>query len=136
MAGGVGFKSLHASNTTSQHEQFTRNINITSTTNQKLHLTEKHRDQSHIEFDNLVNIQDPQFRHMWYLNRGMKLDMSVQKVWKMGITGKGIVVTILDDGIEMNNPDLTDNYDPEASWDVNQNDDDPTPRYDMSDSNR
>ena len=87
-----------------------------------------------------------------YLNRGGKLDMSVQEAWKMGITGKGIVVTILDDGIEKNNPDLIANYDPQvllvqlqssyhfdilqASWDVNQNDDDPTPRYDMSDSNR
>ena len=63
MAGGVGFKSLHASNTTSQHEQFTRNINITSATNQKLHLTEKHRDQSHIEFDNLVNISSVATAH-------------------------------------------------------------------------
>ena len=78
--------------------------------------------------------------------------MSVQEAWKMGITGKGIVVTILDDGIEKNNPDLIANYDPQvshfispksispsvlqASWDVNQNDDDPTSRYDMSDSNR
>jgi len=87
-------------------------------------------------FDNLVNIQDPKFPLMWYLNRGGRLDMSVQEAWKMGITGKGIVVTILDDGIEKNNPDLIANYDPQASWDVNQNDDDPTPRYDMSNSNR
>ena len=50
-----------------------------------------------------------------YLNRGGKLDMSVQEAWKMGITGKGIVVTILDDGIEKNNPDLIANYDPQVS---------------------
>ena len=49
-----------------------------------------------------------------YLNRGGKLDMSVQEAWKMGITGKGIVVTILDDGIEKNNPDLVANYDPQV----------------------
>ena len=41
--------------------------------------------------------------------------MSVQEAWKMGITGKGIVVTILDDGIEKNNPDLIANYDPQVS---------------------
>ena len=41
--------------------------------------------------------------------------MSVQEAWKMGITGKGIVVTILDDGIEKNNPDLVANYDPQVS---------------------
>ena len=40
--------------------------------------------------------------------------MSVQEAWKMGITGKGIVVTILDDGIEKNNPDLIANYDPQV----------------------
>ena len=42
--------------------------------------------------------------------------MSVQEAWKMGITGKGIVVTILDDGIEKNNPDLIANYDPQVSY--------------------
>jgi hypothetical protein len=31
-----------------------------------------------------------------------------------GITGKGVVVTILDDGIERANPDLVANYDPQA----------------------
>jgi len=87
-------------------------------------------------FDNLVNIQDPRYPLMWYLNRGGKLDMNVQEAWSMGITGKGIVITILDDGIEKNNPDLVANYDPQASWDVNQNDDDPTPRYDLVNSNR
>ena len=32
--------------------------------------------------------------------------------------------------------ELQANYDPLASYDVNQNDNDPTPRYDMIDSNR
>ena len=64
------------------------------------------------------------------------LDMNVQEAWKMGITGKNIVVTILDDGVEKSNPDLVANYDPQASSDINDNDDDPTPRYDLIDSNR
>ena len=73
---------------------------------------------------------------MWYLNRGHKLDMNVQEAWHQGATGEGISVTILDDGIERSHPDLVANYDPLASYDVNQNDNDPTPRYDLIDSNR
>jgi len=83
-----------------------------------------------------MHMNDPRWPLMWYLNRGDMLDMNVQEAWEMGITGKGIVVTILDDGIEKANPDLVANYDPEASYDVNQNDADPTPRYDLIDSNR
>jgi len=87
-------------------------------------------------FDNPMNFNDPRYPLMWYVNRGGMLDMNVQKAWEMGITGKGIVVTILDDGVEKNNPDLVENYDPEASADINDNDPDPTPRYDLIDSNR
>ena len=43
-------------------------------------------------------------------------------------SGKGVVVSILDDGIEWSHPDLKDNYDPEASIDLNDNDEDPFPR--------
>jgi len=45
-------------------------------------------------------------------------------------------VTILDDGLEKDHPDLIKNYDPQASYDVNNRDDDPMPRYDLIDSNR
>merc|ERR1711893_544147 len=62
--------------------------------------------------------------------------MNVQEAWHQGATGEGISVTILDDGIERSHPDLVANYDPLASYDVNQNDNDPTPRYDLIDSNR
>lgn len=30
--------------------------------------------------------------------------------WKEGVTGKGVVVTILDDGLEKDHPDLIKNY--------------------------
>lgn len=36
--------------------------------------------------------------------------MNVIPAWKQGITGKGIVVTILDDGLEKDHPDLIANY--------------------------
>ncbi|KAG4065803.1 hypothetical protein HA402_012481, partial [Bradysia odoriphaga] len=85
---------------------------------------------------NYMPWNDPKWTHMWYLNRGNGLDMNVIPAWKEGITGKGIVVTILDDGLESDHPDLQQNYDPKASYDVNGADFDPMPHYDMTDSNR
>lgn len=83
-----------------------------------------------------IYLNDPKWPQMWYLNRGHGLDMNVQGAWEEGITGKGIVVTILDDGLEKDHPDLIHNYDPLASYDVNSHDGDPMPRYDAVDSNR
>ena len=37
-------------------------------------------------------------------------DVNVVNVWLSGFTGKGVVVCILDDGIENTHPDLVDNY--------------------------
>jgi subtilisin family serine protease len=34
----------------------------------------------------------------------------VKEAWAQGFTGQGIVVSILDDGIEKNHPDLAGNY--------------------------
>ncbi|XP_046400886.1 furin-like protease 1 isoform X2 [Ischnura elegans] len=79
---------------------------------------------------------DPRWPQMWYLNRGGGLDMNVKPAWQEGVTGRGVVVTILDDGLEKDHPDLFRNYDPEASFDVNNHDEDPMPRYDLIDSNR
>lgn len=39
-----------------------------------------------------------------------KLDLNVLEVYKEGITGKGIRVLILDDGIEYTHDDLKNNY--------------------------
>ncbi|KAK7573323.1 hypothetical protein V9T40_010514 [Parthenolecanium corni] len=73
---------------------------------------------------------DPLFKEQWYLNGGAKdgYDMNVAPAWKRGYTGKGVVVSILDDGIQTNHPDLALNYDPGASTDINDNDDNPMPR--------
>ena len=92
--------------------------------------------QASTNFIDLMHLNDDRWPQMWYLNRGDRLDMNVQEAWTQGVTGKGISVTILDDGIERTHPDLQANYDPLASFDVNQNDNDPTPRYDLIDSNR
>uniref|UniRef100_A0A452VJL5 Proprotein convertase subtilisin/kexin type 6 n=1 Tax=Ursus maritimus TaxID=29073 RepID=A0A452VJL5_URSMA len=84
---------------------------------------------------------DPIWSNMWYMHCGDKnsrcrSEMNVQAAWKKGYTGKNVVVTILDDGIERNHPDLAPNYDSYASYDVNGNDYDPSPRYDASNENK
>uniref|UniRef100_A0A8C2C5F7 Furin (paired basic amino acid cleaving enzyme) a n=1 Tax=Cyprinus carpio TaxID=7962 RepID=A0A8C2C5F7_CYPCA len=63
-------------------------------------------------------------------------DLNVKEAWKRGFTGQGVVVSILDDGIEKNHPDLIKNYDPDASYDVNDGDPDPQPRYTQLNDNR
>ena len=73
---------------------------------------------------------DPLFHNQWFITNGAVdgSDMNVAAAWKLGVTGKGVTVTILDDGIQHNHPDLKQNYDPLASTDINNNDDDPMPR--------
>lgn len=48
----------------------------------------------------------------FFQNGGAKdgLDMNLGPAWAKGYTGKGVVVSILDDGIQTNHPDLAQNY--------------------------
>uniref|UniRef100_A0A3B3BUC8 SPC3 n=1 Tax=Oryzias melastigma TaxID=30732 RepID=A0A3B3BUC8_ORYME len=62
-------------------------------------------------------------------SKGCQPGMNIEGAWRMGYTGKGVVVSVLDDGIEREHPDLEPNYDPLASYDVNGQDQDPTPSY-------
>ncbi|KAL8197325.1 UNVERIFIED_CONTAM: hypothetical protein K2H54_020394 [Gekko kuhli] len=79
---------------------------------------------------------DPKFPQQWYLANGNQRDLNVREAWQQGYTGQGIVVSILDDGIEKNHPDLEANYDSAASFDVNDQDSDPQPRYTQMNDNR
>ena len=45
-------------------------------------------------------------------------------------------MTILDDGIEYTHPDLRKNYDKKASFDYNDHDKDPAPRFTTRDVNK
>jgi len=85
---------------------------------------------------------DPLWENQWYLkNEGQtssrcssypgyeRLDIDVFPAWNANITGNGVVVSILDDGLEYTHPDLKKNYDKHASYDYNSGDNDPFPRY-------
>uniref|UniRef100_A0AAR2KUH5 P/Homo B domain-containing protein n=1 Tax=Pygocentrus nattereri TaxID=42514 RepID=A0AAR2KUH5_PYGNA len=90
---------------------------------------------------NFIYFNDPKWSNMWYIhcsdkNSRCRSEMNILAAWQRGYTGRNVVVTILDDGIERNHPDLAQNYDQLASYDVNGNDHDPTPRYDSSNENK
>ena len=36
--------------------------------------------------------------------------MRIEEAWSRGYTGKGVVVSVLDDGVEREHPDLKSNY--------------------------
>ncbi|NWS61945.1 PCSK4 convertase, partial [Chunga burmeisteri] len=78
---------------------------------------------------------DPWFHKQWYMNNDINPDLNILTAWSKGYTGLGVVLTILDDGIEKDHPDLSANYDPLASYDFNSNDPDPQPRYTAGDEN-
>lgn len=90
---------------------------------------------------NSIHYNDAKWSNMWYIHcnddvHNCQSDMNIMGAWKRGYTGKNAVVTILDDGIERNHPDLSQNYDAQASFDVNGNDGDPMPRYDATNENK
>ncbi|OWF56741.1 neuroendocrine convertase 1-like [Mizuhopecten yessoensis] len=110
-------------------------------TRTKRDLFEKRVDEerSYIRLD----FNDPLWPKQWYMKDGevhdpteLRYDLHIIPVWNKGITGKGVVISVLDDGIEHNHPDLAQNYDPRASTDLNGNDDDPQPRYDPTNENK
>ncbi|CEF65590.1 Prohormone convertase 1 [Strongyloides ratti] len=61
--------------------------------------------------------------------------MQIPDVWKMGYTGKNVVVTIIDDGVDYRHPDLIDNYLPEVSINFVENNYDPRPPLNSKISN-
>ena len=80
-----------------------------------------------------LHFNDPRLEEEWYIhNVGQtsgpaKFDSKVYDVWQRGYTGKGVVLSVLDDGMDHTHPELKDNYDPEASTDLNGRDSDPFP---------
>lgn len=54
-------------------------------------------------------------------------DINVAPVWNDGITGEGVVVAVLDSGVETAHPDLDDNIHPTLQFDAITGDDNPNP---------
>ena len=69
-------------------------------------------------------------------------DMNIENAWKYdapggtaaGVIGRGIGISIVDDGLQTNHPDLAANVNTAADYDWNGGDFDPTPNYEQGDS--
>lgn len=74
-------------------------------------------------------IKDPLFKDQWYLHnkREEGHDMNVAPVWRSNITGHGITVAIVDDGLDYDHPDFKDSFSLEGSWDYNLHQQHPKP---------
>ena len=77
-----------------------------------------------------LEISDPIFKEQWHLFNTVQLghDLNVTGVWSQGITGKGTITSVIDDGLDMYSDDLKDNYFAEGSYDYNDPGPEPKPR--------
>jgi kexin len=70
-------------------------------------------------------ITDPMYEDQWHLHTH---PFSVQSdLIPQNITGKGIRIAIVDDGLDHTHPEIHNNYDAMHSWDFNGQDADPRP---------
>ncbi|KAI0705889.1 peptidase S8/S53 domain-containing protein [Cytidiella melzeri] len=75
-------------------------------------------------------IVDPEFTNQWHLvnDEYPSHMMNVTDLWEEGITGKGVISTLVDDGLDYNSDDLAANFYAPASHDYNDHEDLPTPK--------
>ncbi|XP_051534971.1 proprotein convertase subtilisin/kexin type 7 isoform X3 [Myxocyprinus asiaticus] len=79
-----------------------------------------------------VTFNDPKYPSQWHLHNNMKrgMDINVTGVWEHNVTGVGVTVVVVDDGVQHTLEDIQPNYSPEGSYDLNSNDPDPMPHPD------
>lgn len=76
-----------------------------------------------------LDISDPIFHRQWHLVNPVEMhDVNVSGVWRSGVTGKGVNVAIIDDGLDMDSGDLAANFYAAGSHDFNDHTDLPKPR--------
>ncbi|KAG8927766.1 pheromone processing endoprotease [Tulasnella sp. 418] len=77
-----------------------------------------------------LGIHDPTFPSQWHLINEVTPphDMNVSPLWEQGITGKGIISAIVDDGLDYQVEDLAPNYWAAGSWDFNDHIASPLPK--------
>uniref|UniRef100_A0A3B4F7U4 Proprotein convertase subtilisin/kexin type 7 n=1 Tax=Pundamilia nyererei TaxID=303518 RepID=A0A3B4F7U4_9CICH len=80
---------------------------------------------------------DPNYPKQWHLHNDVSkgMDINVTGVWERNITGQGVTVVVVDDGVEHTHQDIQPNYSPEGSYDLNSNDPDPMPHPDIHSDN-
>ncbi|KAM6044790.1 proprotein convertase subtilisin/kexin type 7 isoform 2-T2 [Theristicus caerulescens] len=84
-----------------------------------------------------LHFNDPKYPQQWHLNnrKSPGKDINVTGVWERNVTGRGVTVVVVDDGVEHTIKDIQPNYSPEGSYDLNSNDPDPMPHPDEENGN-
>lgn len=72
------------------------------------------------------------FPGQWHLDKqtsGAAYDVNIAGAWSRGLTGQGVTIGIVDNGVEHTHPDLSPNYVADDSYDFADNDPDPSPVF-------
>ncbi|KAF9553658.1 hypothetical protein CPC08DRAFT_822168 [Agrocybe pediades] len=79
------------------------------------------RLQKSAEVAKHYDLKDPMFPKQWHLVNDANPEhmMNTTPVWDMGFTGKGVLTSFLDDGLDYEAIDLRDAFDQEHSYDFN-----------------
>ncbi|XP_067041930.1 proprotein convertase subtilisin/kexin type 6-like isoform X2 [Acropora muricata] len=72
------------------------------------------------------HFSDPLFREQWYIERPQGPTFNISSVWPT-YTGRGIIVAVVDDGVDGSHRELAPNYDATLSYDFIENDPVPMP---------
>ncbi|KAF7322439.1 PHOMO B domain-containing protein [Mycena chlorophos] len=81
-----------------------------------------------------MGIVDPLFTHQWHLvndfpESSPEHSMNVAPAWEeLGLTGRGIISSLVDDGLDYTSEDLKDNFDAWDSYDFNDHENLPYPK--------
>uniref|UniRef100_A0AAV2J468 P/Homo B domain-containing protein n=1 Tax=Knipowitschia caucasica TaxID=637954 RepID=A0AAV2J468_KNICA len=114
-----------------------RHVNPAEVLSSHPHVLWYSQDRVLIRTKRSVAFNDPRYPQQWHLhndvNRGM--DINVTGLWERNITGQGVTVVVVDDGVEHTHQDIQPNYSPEGSYDLNSNDPDPMPHPDSHSDN-
>jgi subtilisin family serine protease len=84
-------------------------------------------------YPRLFEPQDPRFPDQWHLeNIGQSggvpfSDARVRPAWDQGLSGQGVTIAIVDEGIQFRHPDLEPNWWVGSGYDYNDDDSDPSP---------
>ncbi|XP_063292146.1 proprotein convertase subtilisin/kexin type 7 [Pelobates fuscus] len=84
-----------------------------------------------------LHFNDPKYPQQWHLHNSHSpgMDINVTGVWERNVTGLGVTVVVVDDGVQHTIQDIQPNYSPEGSYDLNSNDPDPMPHPDGGSDN-
>ncbi|KAJ2822111.1 pheromone processing endoprotease [Coemansia erecta] len=76
------------------------------------------------------DIGDPLYAKQWHLVNDQEIghDINITGVWHAGVTGAGVTVALIDDGLDYSSDDLLANFDFRGSYDFNDKTKLPTPR--------